>query len=225
MSKIKLLTLTDVTKTYLTGDEPYYALKHVDTIIYEGEYIAIKGPSGSGKSTLMHIMGLLDTPTSGKIELLGKDVSTLSEKELAKLRNRYIGFVFQQFHLLPKTPSWQNVSLPLIYSGVNGRERKKRAILALEKVGLSEKINNTPSQLSGGQQQRVAIARALINNPKMILADEPTGNLDTKSGEAVMKMFDDLHKQGITIILVTHEEDIAQHARRRITIIDGNVSV
>lgn len=208
----------------MIGNEPYFALRHVDTSIYEGEYIAIKGPSGSGKSTLMHIIGLLDTPTSGKVKLFGKDVSTMTEVELAKLRNRYIGFVFQQFHLLPKTPAWQNAALPLLYAGVNSGERKNRAMNALEKVGLQEKINNTPGQLSGGQQQRVAIARALINNPKMILADEPTGNLDTKSGEAVMKMFDDLHHQGITVILVTHEEDIARHAKRRITIVDGHVS-
>ena len=220
----EILRLTDVTKSYPLIDEGFVALSPTSFVIHEGDYISIKGPSGSGKSTLMHIMGLLDSPTTGKVFLKGNDVSRLTEKELAKLRNKYIGFVFQSFHLLSKTPAWENVALPLLYAGVSRSERKRRSIETLTTMGMEEKINNLPSQLSGGQQQRVAISRALVNNPSLIFADEPTGNLDSKTGDKVMQIFDDLNKKGITVVLVTHEEEIARHAHERIFIVDGKVS-
>lgn len=218
-----IIQLNRVGKSYRMGEENEMVLKDINISIYSGEYVSIVGPSGSGKSTLMHILGLLDTPSEGKVLLEGKDVSRLSEKQLAKLRNRHIGFVFQQFNLLAKTVSWQNVSLPLIYCGVSRSERYRRSVAALARVGLNDKLTNRPNQLSGGQQQRVAIARALINNPAIIFADEPTGNLDTTSGNVVMNLFDQLNKEGKTIVLVTHERDIAKHARRAINIIDGRV--
>jgi len=213
------LILDQVTKAYGLVT----ALDRVTVKIYPGEFTAVMGPSGSGKSTLMHIMGLLDTPTRGKVMFEGKETSRFNEAQLAKLRNRRIGFVFQQFNLLARTSAMGNVQLPLIYAGVPREERKRRAEEMLTKVGLGERLQNTPAQLSGGQQQRVAIARALINDPAIIFADEPTGNLDTKSGEEIMKIFSDLHDEGKTIILVTHEHDIAAYAQRTITIRDGKV--
>lgn len=218
-----VLALRKVKKTYRLGDETILALAGVDLEITRGEFVAIMGPSGAGKSTLLQIASLLDNPTSGKVILSGDDVSQLSESRLARVRNKEIGFVFQQFNLLPKTSAWENVALPLVYGGVNNGERKKRAVEMLEKVGLGERLNNTRAQLSGGQQQRVAIARALVNNPVLLFADEPTGNLDSKSGDEIMEMFTKLNKDGRTIILVTHEPDIAAYANRIIRVKDGQI--
>lgn len=218
-----ILELIKVTKEYSLGESHFSAVKPTNFKVFPGDYISIKGPSGSGKSTLMHLMGLLDTPTSGKIYLDGQDVSVLSETKLAKIRNRKIGFVFQQFNLLPRTAAWENVALPLVYAGVPSALRKTLSLKALEAVSLAEKSGNKPNQLSGGQQQRVAIARAIVTDPSIILADEPTGNLDTLSGRVIMELFDKFNRQGKTIILVTHEESIAKHARRKITIVDGVV--
>lgn len=199
------------------------ALKDVNVEIKKGEFVAIVGPSGSGKSTLMHIIGILDKPTEGQVVLEGKDIAKLTEDELAVLRNKHIGFVFQSFNLLAKTTSVDNVELPLVYSGVKKSERDKRAVEALTKVGLGERLYHTPAQLSGGQQQRVAIARALIGNPSLILADEPTGNLDSKSGREIMDLLKSLNKNGNTIVLVTHDMDIAKNAKRQIIIKDGQI--
>jgi putative ABC transport system ATP-binding protein len=229
-----IVKLVDVCKTYwMGGDDPQTeevekgtlvkAVNQVSLKIYPGEFTAIIGPSGSGKSTLMHLIGLLDTPTSGKIYFEGTETSHFSEQKLAQLRNQRIGFVFQQFNLLARTSASGNVQLPLIYSATPRLERKKRAKNMLIKVGLGDRLQNTPAQLSGGQQQRVAIARALINNPSIIFADEPTGNLDTKSGAEIMKIFSDLHHEGKTIILVTHEPAIAKYTHRVITIRDGEI--
>lgn len=222
-NKQPLLRLSDVTKGYFLGGAEFKAVKPTSLSVYPGDYISVRGPSGSGKSTLMHLMGLLDIPTTGKIYLDGEDVSGLSETELAKIRNRKIGFVFQQFNLLPRTAAWENVALPLVYAGVSLALRKTLSLKALESVGLAEKSENKPNQLSGGQQQRVAIARAIVTDPSIILADEPTGNLDTLSGRAIMDLFDKFNRQGKTIIIVTHEESIAKHARRKIEIVDGRV--
>ena len=205
------------------GDEEFYALKNVSLNINKGEFVAIIGPSGSGKSTLMHVIGLLDKPTSGEVFLEGSEVHNLSEVAQAELRNRHIGFIFQIFNLLPRTSALENTEMPLIYSGVARKEREEKAIEALKVVGLGEKLYNKPSQLSGGQQQRVAIARALINNPSLILADEPTGNLDSKSGEEILSLLTDLNKKGNTIVVVTHDLDIARRAQRIITIRDGEI--
>lgn len=221
INKQPLLQLINVTKGYFLGGVEFKAVKPTNLSVHPGDYISVRGPSGSGKSTLMHLMGLLDIPTSGKIYLDGEDVSGLSETELAKVRNRKIGFVFQQFNLLPRTTAWENVALPLVYAGVSLALRKTLSLKALEAVGLAEKSENKPNQLSGGQQQRVAIARAIVTNPSIILADEPTGNLDTLSGKVIMELFDKFNRQGKTIILVTHEESIARHARRKIAIVDG----
>ena len=218
-----LLQLVNVTKGYLLGGTEFKAVKPTNLSVYPGDYISVRGPSGSGKSTLMHLMGLLDTPTTGKIHLEGRDVSGLSETKLAKIRNRKIGFVFQQFNLLPRTAAWENVALPLVYAGVPSALRKTLSLKVLEIVGLAERANHKPNQLSGGQQQRVAIARAIVTDPSIILADEPTGNLDTVSGRAIMELFDKFNRQGKTIILVTHEESVAKHASRKITIVDGVV--
>jgi putative ABC transport system ATP-binding protein len=208
-------------KTYTTGSIEFEALRGVDLHIDRGEYVAIMGPSGSGKSTLMHVLGCLDVLTAGEYRLAGNDVGELDEVDLAAVRNEEIGFVFQQFHLLASLPAWRNVELPLTYRGVPRAERKERAALALERVGLADRLDNKPGELSGGQQQRVAVARALVGEPALILADEPTGNLDTASTEDVLGLFDELHAQGRTIVLITHEPEVAERARRVVRVRDG----
>jgi putative ABC transport system ATP-binding protein len=220
-----ILELKNISKTYCSNDNIFYALNNVSVKIKEGEYISITGPSGSGKSTLMHIIGLLDNPSSGDIFLNNKNISKLKEHQLAQLRNVTLGFVFQQFNLLAKTSALENVTLPLLYSDIPKKEHNKMGIKMLEKVGLGKKLKNTPAQLSGGEQQRVAIARALINNPQVIFADEPTGNLDSKSGISVMKLFKQLHdEENKTIILVTHDLNLAKQAKRMIIIKDGQIA-
>jgi len=218
-----ILKLEKVTKTYNTSTVAFHAIKDICLEIKQGDFMAITGASGSGKSTLMHIIGLLDRPTEGQVILEGEDISTLNQTKLAQLRNQTLGFVFQQFNLLAKTSSLENTILPLLYSDVPQKDRTNLGIIMLEKVGLADKIKNFPSQLSGGQQQRVAIARALINNPKIILADEPTGNLDSKSGKAIMSLFQKLHQEGKTIVLVTHDAKIAKIAKKVITLKDGKI--
>lgn len=215
------LAISDVVKTYVMGSTEVNALRGVSLNIGRNEYVAIMGPSGSGKSTLMNVIGCLDTPTSGTYLLEGQSVSELSDDELADIRNRQIGFVFQTFNLLPRANVLHNVELPLVYAGVARAERRKRAEEAIARVGLGDRAHHKPNELSGGQRQRVAIARALVGNPSIILADEPTGNLDSKTGEEIMQMFDDLYAAGQTIILVTHEDNIAAHARRTIRLKDG----
>lgn len=225
IKKVFLLQLKNITKTYLSGTSEFDALKDVSLKISEGEFISITGPSGSGKSTLMHIIGLLDNPTSGEVILQGKDIARLNESELAVFRNKILGFVFQQFNLLSKTSSLENVMLPLLYSDIPSEKRKNLALEMLAKVNLSSKLKNLPSQLSGGEQQRVAIARALVNNPKIILADEPTGNLDSKTGREVMDLLHKLNKEEKrTIILVTHDPDLANEAERILVIKDGKIT-
>ncbi len=216
-----VIRIEGVTKEYKMGEEIVRALRGVSLSIYRNEYVAIMGPSGSGKSTMMNLLGCLDTPTSGRYEFNGKDVATMEDDELAEIRNKEIGFVFQTFNLLPRSTALQNVELPLIYAGVPAEERRERALAALQSVGLGDRINHKPNELSGGQRQRVAIARALVNNPSIILADEPTGNLDTKTSADIMDVFEALYMQGNTIIVVTHEEDIARHARRIVRLRDG----
>jgi putative ABC transport system ATP-binding protein len=211
-------------KTYEMGAEQVHALQGVDVEIRKGEYVAIMGPSGSGKSTLMNLIGCLDSPTSGRYWLAGRLVSELDDDELAYIRNKEIGFVFQTFNLLPRASALHNVELPLIYNGTPAEERVEKAKLALQRVDLTARMSHKPNELSGGQRQRVAIARALVNDPSIVLADEPTGNLDSKTGEEIMGLFANLHRQGNTIILVTHEMDIAQHAHRVIFIRDGKIA-
>lgn len=208
-------------KKYVMGSETIHALKSISIQIEKGEYVAFMGPSGSGKSTLMNIIGCLDTPTSGKYILNNNDVSDLTENELAEIRNKEIGFVFQTFNLLPRASSLENVALPLIYAGYNGEDRKEKALATLAGVGLADRADHKPNELSGGQRQRVAIARALVNDPSIILADEPTGNLDSKTSYSIMDLFAELHNKGNTIIMVTHEEDIAEYAHRIIRLRDG----
>jgi len=216
-----LIHIKDIKKYYQMGETEVRALDGVDIEIKRNEYIAIMGPSGSGKSTLMNIIGCLDTPTSGEYTLNQKAVADMNDDELAGIRNKEIGFVFQTFNLLPRADSLHNVELPLIYSGIPAAQRKMRAAKTLKAVGLGDRGHHRPNELSGGQRQRVAVARALINEPSIILADEPTGNLDTATGKEIMALFEDLHKQGHTIILVTHEEYIAQHAKRIVRLRDG----
>ncbi|MDH3351635.1 MAG: ABC transporter ATP-binding protein [Gammaproteobacteria bacterium] len=218
-----VLALRDVVKTYEMGAEKVHALSGVSLDINRNEYVAIMGPSGSGKSTLMNIIGCLDIPTSGSYSLDGEMVANKSEGELAEIRNRMIGFVFQTFNLIPRADIFHNVELPLVYGGIPKAERRQRTEEAIEQVGLADRMKHKPNELSGGQRQRVAIARALVFNPSIILADEPTGNLDTKTGEEIMGMFDDLHAAGQTIILVTHEDNIARHANRAIHLRDGKI--
>jgi putative ABC transport system ATP-binding protein len=210
-----------LTKTYQLGSETVRALRGVDLTVERNEYVAIMGPSGSGKSTLMNLIGCLDTPTAGEYWLDGTAVSKLTDNELAAIRNKQIGFVFQTFNLLPRATALHNVELPLIYGGVSSRERHRRAAGMLERVGLGNRMDHRPSELSGGQRQRVAIARALVNEPSLLLADEPTGNLDSETSSEIMAVFDELHKEGQTIMLVTHEHDIAAHALRSVTLHDG----
>ena len=221
MSSKPVIEITDLTKVYQMGSTEVHALAGVTFDVKENEYIAIMGPSGSGKSTLMNMIGCLDTPTTGDYILNGSNVSKMDDAELAEVRNREIGFVFQTFNLLPRTSCLANAELPLIYAGMKSSERKERAKEVLTKVGLGDRIDHKPNELSGGQRQRVAIARALVNNPSILLADEPTGNLDTKTGEEIMLLFEELYRQGNTIIVVTHEQEIADHARRIVRLRDG----
>jgi len=218
-----IIETRDLWKTYVMGSEEIHALRGVNIEIDKGEYVAIMGPSGSGKSTLMNLIGCLDTPTKGSYLLNGKQVSQMNDNELARIRNEEIGFVFQTFNLLPRASALHNVELPLIYAGVASKDRQERAKDALRKVELESRMTHRPNELSGGQRQRVAIARALVNNPSILLADEPTGNLDSKTGVEIMALFDRLHSGGNTIILVTHEPDIAAHAHRIVHIRDGQV--
>jgi putative ABC transport system ATP-binding protein len=218
-----VIEIEGVTKLYKMGAETVHALRGVDIRIHRNEYLAIMGPSGSGKSTLMNMLGCLDTPTAGRYEFAGKNVASMVDDELAEIRNREIGFVFQTFNLLPRSNALHNVELPLIYAGIGKHERIARAREALENVGLGDRIHHRPNELSGGQRQRVAIARALVTSPSIILADEPTGNLDSKTGVEIMTLFEQLYAQGHTLIVVTHEEDIARHARRIVRLRDGLV--
>ena len=218
-----LIDTQDLWKTYVMGSEEIHALRGVSIGIERGEYVAIMGPSGSGKSTLMNLIGCLDTPSKGSYLLNGKQVSQMNDNELARIRNEEIGFVFQTFNLLPRASALQNVELPLVYGGVQGKERTQRAKAALDKVELTSRMSHRPNELSGGQRQRVAIARALVNNPSILLADEPTGNLDSKTGNEIMALFARLHQAGNTIVLVTHEADIAAFAHRTIHLRDGKV--
>ena len=218
-----ILELHNVNKAYQIDSQKLEVLKDINLEVKKGEFIAIMGPSGSGKSTLMNIMGCLDTPTSGKVIFENRDVSKLSETELAQIRNQKVGFVFQTFNLIPRTTALANIELPLIYKGIPDKERKALAKKVLEQFGLTQRMFHFPNQLSGGEQQRVAIARALITQPLIILADEPTGNLDSKTGEEIIKIFQDLNKAGNTVILVTHEKDIAEHAKKIIKIHDGEI--
>ncbi|MEP5613840.1 MAG: ABC transporter ATP-binding protein [Cyclobacteriaceae bacterium] len=218
-----IISTTDIARKYIMGSEVIMALKSVSINIDRGEYVAFMGPSGSGKSTLMNIIGCLDTPTSGTYILNENDVSDLTENELAEIRNKEIGFVFQTFNLLPRASALENVALPLVYAGLNGSDREEKALQALSSVGLEDRAHHKPNELSGGQRQRVAIARALVNNPSIILADEPTGNLDSKTSYDIMDLFQDLHDKGNTIIMVTHEEDIAEYSHRIVRLRDGLV--
>ncbi|MEY4593686.1 MAG: hypothetical protein RIQ47_96 [Bacteroidota bacterium] len=218
-----LLELNSISKSYPIGGEVVHALRSITLKIEKGEYVALMGPSGSGKSTLMNILGCLDSPSGGTYILNGKEVSKMSDNELADIRNKEIGFIFQTFNLIPRSTALDNVALPLVYSGTKKEERIARAQKALEDVGLSDRSTHKPNELSGGQRQRVAVARALVNNPSIILADEPTGNLDSKTSQEIMNLFEEIHQKGNTVIVVTHEEDIARHAHRIIRIKDGLV--
>jgi putative ABC transport system ATP-binding protein len=218
-----VIQIERITKEYVMGESVIQALRGVDLFIRRNEYLAVMGPSGSGKSTLMNMLGCLDTPSSGRYEFNGKDVASMEDDELAEIRNREIGFVFQTFNLLPRSTSLQNVELPLIYAGIGAEERQRRAAESLMAVGLADRMQHKPNELSGGQRQRVAIARALVNQPSILLADEPTGNLDSRTGEEIMGLFGRLYESGHTIVLVTHEEEIAAHARRVVRLRDGVV--
>ncbi|MGO8873020.1 MAG: ABC transporter ATP-binding protein [Acidimicrobiales bacterium] len=218
-----VIDVRNVTKTYRNGTLEVEAVRGVSFEITDGEYVAVMGPSGSGKSTLMHILGCLDVPSSGTYLLAGEDVSAMSEEELAHVRNRRIGFVFQQFNLLATLSAWRNVELPLVYAGVERTERRRRSMEALARVGLESRVDHRPGELSGGQQQRVAVARALVTDPALILADEPTGNLDTVSARDVLSLFDELHRSGRTVVLITHESEVADAAERTLRLLDGRI--
>ncbi|HEX9828351.1 MAG TPA: ABC transporter ATP-binding protein [Flavobacteriaceae bacterium] len=218
-----IIKIRNIIRDFQLGQETVHVLKDIDLDIDKGEYVAIMGPSGSGKSTLMNLIGCLDTPTAGSYVLNGKDVSQMSDDELADIRNKEIGFVFQTFNLLPRTTALDNVALPMVYAGASKKDRTERAVQVLADVGLSDRMDHRPNQLSGGQRQRVAVGRALVNKPSIILADEPTGNLDSKTGVEIMNLFEDIHKAGNTIIVVTHEEEIASHAQRVIRLRDGMI--
>ncbi|HAE92538.1 ABC transporter ATP-binding protein [Tissierella praeacuta] len=218
-----MIKIENLKKIYTNGSISVEALKNINLKVEEGEFVSIMGPSGSGKSTLMNILGCLDKPTEGIYELDGESVQKMNDNQLAMIRNRKIGFIFQSFNLIPRVNALKNVELPMIYAGIPPRERKERAIKALERVGLKERMGHNPNELSGGQRQRVAIARSLVNDPSVIFADEPTGNLDTKSGNEVMAIFQELNAEGVTIIMVTHEPDIAQHTKRMIVCRDGEI--
>jgi putative ABC transport system ATP-binding protein len=216
-----VIQLEDISRRYTVGMETIHALRSITTEIFRNEYVALMGSSGSGKSTLMNIIGCLDTPSGGNYFLRGTNVSQMTDNQLAEVRNKEIGFVFQTFNLLPRSTALENVALPLVYAGVSKSEREERAMKALSDVGLGDRVKHRPNELSGGQRQRVAVARALVNNPAIILADEPTGNLDSKTSEEIMLLFEEIHKKGNTIVVVTHEEDIARHAHRIIRLRDG----
>ncbi len=220
----QILNMQEICKSYYLGDEELKVLKEVDLTLHQGDFLSVLGPSGSGKSTLMNIIGCLDTPTSGKYVLTGNDISDLDETDLARIRNREIGFIFQSFYLLPRLSALQNVELPLVYSGLPPSERRNRAAVMLERVGLADKMRNLPNQLSGGQQQRVAIARALVTEPSILLADEPTGALDQGTGLQIISLFEELNRDGKTIIIITHDSNIAGHARRIVHILDGRLT-
>lgn len=220
---MSLINIKEIKRDFKLGSEVLHVLKGINLNIEKGEYVALMGPSGSGKSTLMNLLGCLDTPTSGTYILNGKDVSKLTDNELAEIRNKEIGFVFQTFNLMPRTTALDNVALPMVYAGISSNERKQRATEVLKDVGLADRMDHKPNQLSGGQRQRVAVGRALVNKPSIILADEPTGNLDSKTSIEIMNLFDEIHAKGNTVILVTHEEDIAKHAHRIIRLRDGMI--
>lgn len=221
MESKSVISLRGITRDFQLGAQTVHVLKGIDLDIQKGEYVALMGPSGSGKSTLMNLLGCLDTPTAGSYHLAGRDVSRMDDNDLAAVRNKEIGFVFQTFNLIPRQTALQNVALPMVYAGASKEVRTKRAEEVLRQVGLEDRMDHRPNQLSGGQRQRVAIARALVNTPSMILADEPTGNLDSTTSVEIMKLFDDIHKAGNTLVVVTHEEDIARHAHRIIRLRDG----
>ncbi|KMY19879.1 MULTISPECIES: ABC transporter ATP-binding protein [Bacillus] len=218
-----MIQLSNVTKSYEVAEESFDVLSEVDLVIEKGEYMSIMGPSGSGKSTLMNIIGCLDRPTTGQYHFQGRELSAAKDQDLAVIRNQFIGFVFQQFHLLPRLNARRNVELPMIYAGISQKERKERAEMALEKVGLTDRMKHMPSELSGGQKQRVAIARAIVNKPQLILADEPTGALDSKTSFSIMEQFTKLNEEGTTIVLVTHEEEIAAYTNRTVVVRDGRL--
>ncbi|HEY5467469.1 MAG TPA: ABC transporter ATP-binding protein [Clostridia bacterium] len=219
-----ILNMENICKSYSSGEDDVYALQDVSLRVRQGEFVAVLGPSGSGKTTLMNIIGCLDVPTTGSYVLAGQDVHDMSEKELARIRNKEIGFIFQSFQLLPRLNALENVELPMIYAGISASERKKKATAILERMGLADKLKSYPNQLSGGQQQRVAIARSVVTEPALLLADEPTGALDQKTGHAIIRLFEELNEEGRTVIMITHDINIARHSKRIVSLLDGHLS-